>query len=544
MTYLVSQLWFCLLLAWMLGNIVGWLLRGGCSAHIKRVEQNWRERYLALEKEKESYVSQVNKLRLVDDETDTLTEQLAKCQKIERLNSHLRSHLKDIEIGVQVIQAELRVKTQGLAKCQNVLIVSKKVLFAKDQRLHKLTEKLKIVLHQSNEYQLKLARYDSQSGQRIKALEVELAKTKKRSKHYKLEQNEKEQQVTTVNEQLATTQLKLEGLAGEFAKTASELINVKASLTEKDESIEMLTATVKIRDEMVEYYEKQLKEQGTENTQLSNKLEGLANEFAKVASAMMQAKSAQKTENKSHQEEAQRLTSSLKSVEEKLVQKDNALKILEKKEQGQVLQEKRMTKRNTAHHKLKLRRLERELKSTKKKLKAASVDGNKSTRGAKREMEEHDIDSTISDVSVFGRSEAIEIIRGIGSGHGTRLRELGISSNHDLLKNVLSQQDAQTLAQKISCKLVDILLWKKMADFMRINGVNAEFAQLLAFSQLNSVQDVAASNAMQLLDKMKVAIKKERRIRHLPDLEEINQWIYYAKTLNADNAENNVSAIQ
>ncbi len=532
MIYLVSQLWLCLLLAWILGGIVGGLLRGGCSAHIKRVEQNWRGRYLALEKEKESYVNQVNKLRLVDDETDTLTEQLAKCQKVERLNVHLRSHLKDIEIGVQVIQAELRAKTQGLAKCKNVLMVSKNVLHAKDETLNQLTRKLKIATYQLNEYKLRFAKYDSQSGKQVKELKTELGKAKKQSEHYKLERDNKDQQATIVNEQLANTQLKLDGLASEFAKTGSDLLNTKASFAEKDESIEMLTATVKIRDEMVEYYEKQLEEKEAGNKQLSNKLEGLANEFAKVASAMMQAKSTQKVESERYQEKVDALTLALESVEEKLVRADGAL---EKKEQEQALQKKQEAKYDKAQNKSKLHRLERQLKYTKKKLKAISSDGNKQNQN---------IDSTISNVSLPGISESIEKIRGIGSGHGAHLRKLGISSNHALLQRVLSYQDAQTLAQKISCKPADILLWKKMADFMRIKGVNAEFAQLLALSLLNAVQDVAASNAMQLLDKMKAARKKERRIRHLPELEEINQWIHYAKMLNMDNTENNLSAMQ
>jgi chromosome segregation ATPase len=518
----------------MLGSIVGWLLRGGCSAHIKRVEKNWRGRYLALEKEKESYVNQVNKLRLVDDETDTLTEQLAKCQKVERLNSHLRSHLKDIEIGAQVIQSELRTKTQGLAKCQNVLKASKKILYAKDETLHELTRKLKIATRQLNEYKVQFTQYDSQNNERVKELKAGIGEAKNLSEHYKLERDEKDQQTIAVNKQLASTQLKLDDLANEFAKTGSDLVNIKASFAEKDESIEMLTATVKTRDEMVEYYEKQLEKQGAENKQLSGKLEGLANEFARVASAMMQAKSAQKTEYERHQEEVQGLTLALESVEGKLVQVDKAL---EKKEQEQVLQKKRMAKQDNAQSKSKLHRLERKLKHMKKKLKAVSSDRNIQREEEKSKSQGQNIDSAMSNVSLSGISEAIEKIRGIGAGHGARLHKLGISSNHDLLQSVLSDQDAQVLAKKVSCKPTDILLWKKMADFMRIEGVNAEFAQLLMLSKLNSVQNVAAGNAMQLLDKMKVARKKERRIHHLPELEEINQWIHYAKMLNTEHGK-------
>lgn len=521
MTYLVSQLWFCLLLAWMLGNIIGWLLRGGCSAHIKRVEENWRDRYLMLEEEKESYVVQVNRLRGVDHEADSLTEKLAKYQAIEQLNSQLKSHITKVERGTKAIQVDLRIKTQALAKCQNILGRSKKVITAKDETLHKLASRLKIERQQLNRCKQQLSMCGVENTKCIDGLKTGLD----------------------------DTQLKLDELAQKFADAAAELVNAKASLLEKsellkeknnaleeqDESLEILTATVRTRDEMVDYYEKQLDERSTENSLLTNKLESLANEFAKVASAMMQAKSVQSAENKRHKEEKKSLVVKFNDVETKLIAKlAEADKVLEQKEYA--LQKMVVTKQS----KSKLHQLERQLKHMKKKFKAIPddyqdanllipKDSNKDSSKNKA-LDSDKFDAKTSKMTLSGMCYDIEKIRGIGSGYEAGLREMGIKNSHDLLQYVSSNQQIQTIAEKISSEPSDIILWKKMADFLRIKGVTVEFSHLLALTPLNSVQDIAVSNAMQLLDKMRVARKTERRIRHMPELEDINKWIHDAKT--------------
>jgi transcriptional regulator with XRE-family HTH domain len=472
----------------------------------------------------------------VGNETDTLTEQLARYQQIERLNSQLRSHVKDMELGAKAIQADLRAKTQALSKCQNILIASKKVIRAKNETLQKLANKLKIERNQLNRYKQRLSEYSAQENKHVEALKVELDNVNNHCEVYKSKCDKNNQHAIALSEQLDNTQLKLDELACKFENTSSELVNSKALLTEQNESVDMLTATVKIRDEMVEYYEKQLKEGGAENTLLSNKLEGLANEFAKVATAMMKVKSLQAKENKRNQEEKETFTLTLNNVEHKLVVANNALEEKEKALQDQVV---------VKQGKSKLHQLERQLKHVKKKLKAASYsdqnDRNvtilalQDSNLAKDQADQKVLNAVPSDVSLLGRRYEIEKIRGIGASHGDRLRKLGITNSHDLLQCALSNQDVQVIAQKISCKPTDIVLWKKMADFLRIKGVNAEFAQLLALSHLNSVKDIALSNAMQLLDKMKAARKKERRIRHMPELDDINKWIQDAKNLEVIN---------
>ena len=125
----------------------------------------------------------------------------------------------------------------------------------------------------------------------------------------------------------------------------------------------------------------------------------------------------------------------------------------------------------------------------------------------------------------------IEKIRGIGPGHGMRLRKLGITTNQDLLHTVSSSKDVRSIADKLSRKPSEILSWKKMADFLRIKGVSAEFAKLLELSSINSTQDIADSNATVLAEKMSRARKKERRIHNMPDDKEINDWISHARTI-------------
>ncbi len=49
MSFLLAQILVCLLIAGLIGAIIGWLLRGNCSNAVKKCEEEWRLRLGALE---------------------------------------------------------------------------------------------------------------------------------------------------------------------------------------------------------------------------------------------------------------------------------------------------------------------------------------------------------------------------------------------------------------------------------------------------------------------------------------------------------------
>jgi len=62
MSYLLAQILVCLLIAGLIGAIIGWLLRGGCSRRLRDCEDEWKMRVGSLENEYNSkvYESDIN----------------------------------------------------------------------------------------------------------------------------------------------------------------------------------------------------------------------------------------------------------------------------------------------------------------------------------------------------------------------------------------------------------------------------------------------------------------------------------------------------
>ena len=73
MSYLLAQILVCLLIAGLIGAIIGWLLRGGCSRRLRDCEDEWKMRMGSLENEYTSKVheSDVN-ITNNDSESHTL----------------------------------------------------------------------------------------------------------------------------------------------------------------------------------------------------------------------------------------------------------------------------------------------------------------------------------------------------------------------------------------------------------------------------------------------------------------------------------------
>ncbi len=128
----------------------------------------------------------------------------------------------------------------------------------------------------------------------------------------------------------------------------------------------------------------------------------------------------------------------------------------------------------------------------------------------------------------------VEEVEGIGKGFGKKLRALGIETTEDLLQRCCTRQGWEEVADKIGLKERFVVRkWASMCDLMRIPGVMGQFAELLEFSDVNSVQDLASRDPAQLLDKMFDVNQREHRVKEVPRLEVVANWIEQAKGLDA-----------
>jgi len=79
---------------------------------------------------------------------------------------------------------------------------------------------------------------------------------------------------------------------------------------------------------------------------------------------------------------------------------------------------------------------------------------------------------TAEDVDDTATTYAIEDIEGIGPAFGKRLRDMGIETTQDLVDRGRNAADRKSIAERISVDDETITQWTRMADLMRVAGVD------------------------------------------------------------------------
>ncbi len=128
----------------------------------------------------------------------------------------------------------------------------------------------------------------------------------------------------------------------------------------------------------------------------------------------------------------------------------------------------------------------------------------------------------------------VEEIEGIGKGFGNKLRNLGIETTEDLVNRCRTKRGWEDIADEIGLKERYVVRrWAAMAALMRIPGVMGQYAELLEFSGVESIEDLAGREPAALLEKMKAVNEREHRVKEVPSLDAVANWIDSAKSLTA-----------
>ena len=122
-------------------------------------------------------------------------------------------------------------------------------------------------------------------------------------------------------------------------------------------------------------------------------------------------------------------------------------------------------------------------------------------------------------------------IEGIGTGYGKRLRAMGVHTTTDLLKKCTNSNYGKSIAESLKLDAKVIHSWFCMADLLRLEGVDGQFAELLHFSGVQSVSELALLEAKKLAKKMKAINAEQHRVKVTPTKEMVSIWIDDAKTL-------------
>lgn len=122
-------------------------------------------------------------------------------------------------------------------------------------------------------------------------------------------------------------------------------------------------------------------------------------------------------------------------------------------------------------------------------------------------------------------------IEGIGDTYARKLHKAGVTSTSNLLEKGASSAGRKDIAEKSGIGEHLILEWVNRIDLCRINGVGSEYSDLLEASGVDTVIELRKRNAANLYYKMVEVNKAKNKVRKLPTLGQVEDWISQAKNL-------------
>ena len=122
-------------------------------------------------------------------------------------------------------------------------------------------------------------------------------------------------------------------------------------------------------------------------------------------------------------------------------------------------------------------------------------------------------------------------IEGIGETYAKKLHKAGVTSTSNLLEKGASSAGRKDIAEKSGIGEHLILEWVNRIDLFRINGVGSEYSDLLEASGVDTVIELRKRNAVNLYNKIVEVNEEKNKVRKLPTLDQVEDWIAQAKTL-------------
>lgn len=142
MAEVISQIWFGILLAGIIGGITGWFLRGNGKKRLQQLEESWQKRYQQLMQEKASCQEKIEHLHVIRHERNALSNKLKQMHDTAKNQTGLEARLSNLH------QALEKKNQQYIEEQNNVSLLNKKIakmqglMREKNVMVHTITKKL------------------------------------------------------------------------------------------------------------------------------------------------------------------------------------------------------------------------------------------------------------------------------------------------------------------------------------------------------------------------------------------------------------------
>jgi predicted flap endonuclease-1-like 5' DNA nuclease len=126
---------------------------------------------------------------------------------------------------------------------------------------------------------------------------------------------------------------------------------------------------------------------------------------------------------------------------------------------------------------------------------------------------------------------AIISIEGIGEVYAEKLKAAGIATTEALLEQGATRDGRAKLAETTGISGTLILRWVNHADLFRINGVEAQYAELLEAAGVDSVPELAQRVAANLAARLAEVNDQKKLVRKVPSETQVADWVAQAKAM-------------
>ena len=534
MSYLVSQMWLCLLLAGILGFVLGWLLKQlGFGSKLVELENSWTSRFSGVESERDKLrvnigdlTSQAKKL-----ETDwsakyaTLTSDRDKLQvtvadwdkKYGALDADWKAKLSALEGDKKKLMADLdacgkkwSVAETDLGAWKLKFADLEKASVAAKAEHTSLTAKLAAgatALAAAEAARLALA------GDAKKQLDAEhakhaaaLADWNGRWSHLEKEWDGLKSQLAASdsqwqsrwNDENAKHTAALADWNGRWIVLGKERDGFKTQIDEEKAKLAAADAQWQSRWIVIE------KERDTLKTNFDAKGKTDQEEHAKHAAA--------EANWKSRWAALERERDGLKGSLDSLGKSDAAL-------QGQLKDAQAKLTATDADWKSRWLIIEKERDSLK---------GSLDSGVTRISLLEEEIEKLKKNTPVVGDIEDIE---GIGPSYGAKLRGVGLAWIKTFLQRCATKVGREEVALSSGINETLILTWANMADLLRLWGVTPDWAELFEAAGVDTVKEIKHRVPANLHAKLTEVNAEKNLARTVPSLEMVTSWVEQAKAI-------------
>ena len=134
-------------------------------------------------------------------------------------------------------------------------------------------------------------------------------------------------------------------------------------------------------------------------------------------------------------------------------------------------------------------------------------------------------------VALKGHMARIDQVAGIAHKDATKLRKAGVRTSKGLIEVAADRKGRAELAAATGIDSRNLQLWVNHADLLRIEGVGAEYAELLTAAGVDTLRDLRRRNPTALLAKIIGLNGSNRVVQRLPTESMVEVWIEMAKEL-------------